>query len=112
MTLDVFVHLLRISVDIMLPALNTVYVLSQTLCQALILMRNRGLVTPTLLLELFFELFRCQDTLLRKTLRNYIVQDIKKINVKHRNAKVNRVSYVSYLPSTSCHFISGTACWT
>ncbi|KAI0215847.1 Protein SDA1 [Lamellibrachia satsuma] len=61
-----------------------------TLCQALILMRNRGLVTPTLLLELFFELFRCQDTLLRKTLRNYIVQDIKKINVKHRNAKVNR----------------------
>ncbi|ELT88157.1 hypothetical protein CAPTEDRAFT_6413 [Capitella teleta] len=59
------------------------------LCQALILLRNRGLMSPTSLLELFFQMFRCQDKVLRKTLYNYIVQDIKNVNQKHRNMKLN-----------------------
>uniref|UniRef100_UPI00358FDE11 protein SDA1 homolog n=1 Tax=Myxine glutinosa TaxID=7769 RepID=UPI00358FDE11 len=63
--------------------------LRMTLCKALILLRNKGLLPPTSLLELFFELLRCHDKLLRKTLYTHIVNDIKNINAKHRNNKVN-----------------------
>ena len=59
-------------------------------CRALILMRNKDLVTPSTILELFFVLFRCQDKLLRKILFQHIVTDIKNINAKHRNNAVNR----------------------
>lgn len=52
-------------------------------------MRNRGLMSPTSLLELFFELFRCQDKTLRQTLYNHIVSDIKKVNAKHKDNKLN-----------------------
>lgn len=38
----------------------------QTFCKALILLRNKDLIDPTNLLELFFELLRCHDKLLRK----------------------------------------------
>lgn len=67
----------------------------QHLCHALILLRNQGLMSPTSLLELFFQLFRCQDKLLRKTLSNYIVQDIKNVNQKHKNVKLNVVCWLS-----------------
>ncbi|KAE8630963.1 hypothetical protein XENTR_v10001031 [Xenopus tropicalis] len=60
-----------------------------TLCKALILLRNKNLISPSVLLELFFELLRCQDKLLRKTLYTHIVTDIKNINAKHKNNKVN-----------------------
>ncbi|XP_060554213.1 protein SDA1 homolog [Ruditapes philippinarum] len=60
-----------------------------TLCKALILLRNKGLVPATSVLELFFEMFRCQDKLLRKTLYTYIVSDIKNVNINHKNAKLN-----------------------
>ncbi|XP_043913652.1 protein SDA1 homolog [Protopterus annectens] len=63
--------------------------LRMTFCKALILLRNKGLINPTDLLELFFELLRCQDKLLRKTLYIHIVTDIKNINAKHKNNKVN-----------------------
>ncbi|KAK2165091.1 hypothetical protein LSH36_55g08041 [Paralvinella palmiformis] len=59
------------------------------LCKALILLRNKGHISATVVLELFFGLFRCKDKLLRKTLFNYIVQDIKNVNSKHKNAKLN-----------------------
>ncbi|XP_033104589.1 protein SDA1 homolog [Anneissia japonica] len=58
-------------------------------CKGLILLRNKNLIMPNTLLELFFELLRCQDKLLRKTLYSYIVQDIRSINAKHKNNKVN-----------------------
>ncbi|KAJ3605425.1 hypothetical protein NHX12_027472 [Muraenolepis orangiensis] len=58
-------------------------------CKALILLRNKDLINPTGLLELFFELLRCHDKLLRKTLYTHIVADIKNINAKHKNNKVN-----------------------
>ncbi|XP_074848133.1 protein SDA1 homolog [Carettochelys insculpta] len=63
--------------------------LRMTLCKALILLRNKNLINPTSLLELFFELLRCHDKLLRKTLYTHIVTDIKNINAKHKNNKVN-----------------------
>lgn len=40
--------------------------LCQTFCKALILLRNKDLIDPSGLLELFFELLRCHDKLLRK----------------------------------------------
>ncbi|RVE65937.1 hypothetical protein OJAV_G00121170 [Oryzias javanicus] len=65
--------------------------LRMTFCKALILLRNKDLIDPTNLLELFFELLRCHDKLLRKTLYTHIVSDIKNINAKHKNNKVNTV---------------------
>ncbi|NWH75358.1 SDA1 protein, partial [Piaya cayana] len=58
-------------------------------CKALILLRNKNLIHPTSLLELFFQLLRCHDKLLRKTLYTHIVSDIKNVNAKHKNNKVN-----------------------
>ncbi|XP_014842861.1 protein SDA1 homolog [Poecilia latipinna] len=63
--------------------------LRMTFCKALILLRNKDLIDPTILLELFFELLRCHDKLLRKTLYTHIVTDIKNINAKHKNNKIN-----------------------
>ncbi|KAG7499171.1 SDA1-like [Solea senegalensis] len=63
--------------------------LRMTFCKSLILLRNKDLIDPTGLLELFFELLRCHDKLLRKTLYTHIVADIKNINSKHKNNKVN-----------------------
>ncbi|XP_060791348.1 protein SDA1 homolog isoform X2 [Neoarius graeffei] len=63
--------------------------LRMTFCKALILLRNKDLIDPTSLLELFFELLRCHDKLLRKTLYIHIVTDIKNINSKHKNNKLN-----------------------
>uniref|UniRef100_A0A8C5LTD7 Protein SDA1 n=1 Tax=Leptobrachium leishanense TaxID=445787 RepID=A0A8C5LTD7_9ANUR len=63
--------------------------LRMTLCRALILLRNKDLINPTAILELFFELLRCHDKILRKTLYTHIVTDIKNINAKHKNNKVN-----------------------
>ncbi|CAG9859599.1 unnamed protein product [Phyllotreta striolata] len=60
-----------------------------TLCRALILLRNKNLLAPTDLLELFFQLLRCQDKNLRTFLQNHIITDIKNINSKHKNAKLN-----------------------
>ncbi|XP_076614154.1 protein SDA1 homolog [Chaetodon auriga] len=63
--------------------------LRMTFCKALILLRNKDLIDPAGLLELFFELLRCHDKLLRKSLYTHIVTDIKNINAKHKNNKVN-----------------------
>ncbi|XP_037506539.1 protein SDA1 homolog [Rhipicephalus sanguineus] len=60
-----------------------------TFCRALILLRNKGLLQPTDLLELFFNLLRCQDKSLRVFLKNHIIQDIKNTNAKRKDAKLN-----------------------
>lgn len=64
----------------------------QILCKALILLRNKGLLLVTDLLSLFFELLRCNDKHLRTFLRTHIVTDIKNMNAKHKDAKLNTVS--------------------
>ncbi|KAG5183588.1 SDA1-domain-containing protein [Tribonema minus] len=60
------------------------------LVQALVLMRNRGLLNSTDLLQLFFKLFRIQDKSLRQLLFDHTVSDIRAINLKARNEKMNR----------------------
>ncbi|XP_005104545.1 protein SDA1 homolog [Aplysia californica] len=60
-----------------------------TLIKALIMLRNKNLISATQILQLFFKLLRCEDKLLRKTIYQYIVSDIKNINAKHKNAKLN-----------------------
>nr|XP_020041757.1 protein SDA1 homolog isoform X3 [Castor canadensis] len=78
--------------------------LRMTFCKALILLRNKNLINPSGLLELFFELLRCHDKLLRKTLYTHIVTDIKNINAKHKNNKVNVVSTLLFsVLAASCH---------
>ncbi|GAB1601700.1 protein SDA1 homolog [Argonauta hians] len=61
-----------------------------SLCRALILLRNKGLISGVDLLQLFFQLFICSDKLLRQTLYNYIVSDIYNVNAKHKNSKLNK----------------------
>ncbi|CAN8006254.1 unnamed protein product, partial [Ixodes hexagonus] len=60
-----------------------------TFCRALILLRNKGLLQPTDLLELFFNLLRCQDKMLRAFLKNHIIMDIKNTNAKRKDTKLN-----------------------
>uniref|UniRef100_A0A2K5ZD15 Protein SDA1 n=1 Tax=Mandrillus leucophaeus TaxID=9568 RepID=A0A2K5ZD15_MANLE len=59
--------------------------LRMTFCKALILLRNKNLINPSSLPELFFELLCCHDKLLQKTLYTHIVTDIKNANTKHKN---------------------------
>ena len=63
--------------------------LFQTLVKAVIMLRNKDLVSATAVLQLFFKLLRCEDKLLRKTIYQYVVSDIKNINSKHKNARLN-----------------------
>jgi protein SDA1 len=64
--------------------------LRKTMVQALILMRNRNLLSQTSLLSLFFTLFRCNDKNLRAMLHSHIVSDIKTANSKAKNNKLNK----------------------
>ncbi|KAJ1675149.1 Severe Depolymerization of Actin [Spiromyces aspiralis] len=65
--------------------------LRRTMVQALVLLRNRGVVPNTKILPLFFTMFRCRDKVLRDTLYNHIISDIKAANRgSHRNAKLNK----------------------
>ena len=45
--------------------------------QALMLMRNRGMIPALPLLKLFFQLFRVQDKLMREVIFTQIISDIK-----------------------------------
>jgi protein SDA1 len=78
------VELLESNATIIAPELRI------TLVQALILLRNRNLLSPTSLLSLFFKLFRCKDKKLRTLLHNHIVGDIKRCNAKKRNDNLNK----------------------
>ncbi|KAJ4436034.1 hypothetical protein ANN_18661 [Periplaneta americana] len=62
-----------------------------TLCRALILLRNKNLLKSTDLLSLFFHLLRCQDKALRKFLETHIITDIKNMNAKHKNTRLNTI---------------------
>ena len=58
-------------------------------CRALILLRNKNLISPLDLLELFFQLLRCPDKALRKFLETHIITDIKNMNAKQKDMKLN-----------------------
>ncbi|CAF1031904.1 unnamed protein product, partial [Didymodactylos carnosus] len=59
------------------------------LVRALILMRNRNLIGCQELAEVFFRLLRVQDRLLKAHIQTHIINDIKRINQKHKNLKLN-----------------------
>ena len=56
-------------------------------CRALILLRHKDLLEPAVLLQLCFDLLRCQDKALRKYLRDHIVSDLKSVNSKHKDIR-------------------------
>jgi protein SDA1 len=64
--------------------------LRKILVQCLILLRNRNVITASSLLTLFFKLFRIKDKKLRAVLYHHIVSDIRRLNSKKRDEKVNR----------------------
>jgi protein SDA1 len=61
-----------------------------TLFQALILMRNKNIIDPLILIRLSFKLFSINDKLFRTSVSEYIFNDIKSLNIKKRNEKLNR----------------------
>lgn len=75
---------------------NCYFLVFQSFCKALILLRNKNLLPPTDLLPLFFQLLRCNDKPLRAFLQSHIVNDIKTLNAKHKNIKLNTVSWKSF----------------
>ncbi|XP_068144098.1 protein SDA1 homolog [Drosophila tropicalis] len=80
------VHLadqLRNYATVLDPAMRNCFV------KALILLRNKNLVPALDILELFFQLLRCQDKNLRTFLQTHIVTDIKNMNAKHKDMKLN-----------------------
>ncbi|GFU16644.1 protein SDA1 homolog [Nephila pilipes] len=82
---DQLMEILRENATVLDPSMR------MCLVKALILMRNRDVLLPTDLITLFFELLRCKDKVLRKLLQSHIVSDLKKVNAKHKNLKVNTV---------------------
>ncbi|KAJ1848502.1 Severe Depolymerization of Actin [Coemansia sp. RSA 2708] len=65
--------------------------LRKSIVQALILLRNRGVVSNAKVMPLFFTLFRCRDKKLRSMLYTHIVNDVKMANKgKHRDHKLNK----------------------
>lgn len=58
-------------------------------CKALILLRRKDLLPPSDLLILFFDLFKCQDKILRNYLKEHIVYDIRTINAKQKDNRLN-----------------------
>lgn len=61
------------------------------LCKCLILLRNKNFITSFDLLELFFQLLRCQDKHLREFIKTQIITDIKNLNMKNKNMKSNSI---------------------
>ncbi|KAF9195631.1 Protein SDA1 [Haplosporangium sp. Z 11] len=83
--------------------------LRRTMVQALVLLRNREMISSTSLLSLFFTLFRCRDKVLRDILYNHIVNDIKTSNQKAKNNKLNKtLQGFMYTMLTSAEGAAGT----
>jgi len=60
------------------------------LLQSLIMLRNKGMLDPLILIKLSFKLFSVTDKTLRLSLVEYIFNDIKTINHQKQNDKLNR----------------------
>jgi hypothetical protein len=63
--------------------------LRQTVVQSLIMLQNRELLPRLTLLPALFKLFRVPDKNLRKLLFSHIVNDIRLVNRKTKNVKLN-----------------------
>jgi protein SDA1 len=60
------------------------------LLQAAIMLRNKGMIDPLLLIKLAFKLLSVADKTLRSSLVEYVFNDIKTINQEKQNNKLNR----------------------
>lgn len=56
----------------------------------LIIMRNKSIIDPIIMIKLSFKLFCVNDKALRVTLSEYIFNDIKNMNLTKHNEKLNR----------------------
>lgn len=61
-----------------------------TMVTCLKILRGKDVVSPTLILPVFFKLFKCKDKELRSYLHAQIINDLKQLNKSHRNHAVNR----------------------
>jgi len=83
--------------DALSPELRT------SLVRACILMHNRKQVQSIEIFPLFFDLFRCKDKPLRELLFRHIIADITRLNLKSKDAKLNKILQVSFcVPIGSC----------
>jgi protein SDA1 len=69
-----------------------------SLCRALVLLRHKNLLELTDLLQLFFDLLKCQDKPLRKFLRDHIVTDLKNVNLKSKVLQTSCFDKSYYVP--------------
>nr|XP_053653012.1 protein SDA1 homolog [Cherax quadricarinatus]XP_053653013.1 protein SDA1 homolog [Cherax quadricarinatus]XP_053653014.1 protein SDA1 homolog [Cherax quadricarinatus]XP_053653016.1 protein SDA1 homolog [Cherax quadricarinatus] len=75
--------------------------------KALVLLRNKNMISPIDLHMLFFQLLHCQDKNLRQFLKENIVTDIKNINSKGKNMKLNKeLQNFMYEMLTSKHAVA------
>nr|XP_045583538.1 protein SDA1 homolog [Procambarus clarkii] len=75
--------------------------------KALVLLRNKNMLSPIDLHMLFFQLLHCQDKRLRQFLKRHIVTDIKNINSKGKNMKLNKeLQNFMYEMLTSKHAVA------
>eukprot|EP00668_Euglena_longa_P011961 GGOE01014383.1.p1 GENE.GGOE01014383.1~~GGOE01014383.1.p1 ORF type:complete len:829 (+),score=314.87 GGOE01014383.1:44-2530(+) len=58
---------------------------------ALCLMRNRDFVAPEVLLPFLFKLFKLHDKELRRNVLSHIINDVKRLNSKSKNQKINSI---------------------
>ncbi|KAL3311580.1 Protein SDA1 [Cichlidogyrus casuarinus] len=52
-------------------------------------LRTKDLITSSNMLEVAFQLHRCHDKPIRRSLRTFIINDFKRINTKHKSHKLN-----------------------
>uniref|UniRef100_T1GI53 Protein SDA1 n=1 Tax=Megaselia scalaris TaxID=36166 RepID=T1GI53_MEGSC len=87
---DVCLKFPQLLVDLLKDLSTTLNpVMRSSIVKALINLRNKNLIPALDLLELFFQLLRCPDKNLRCFLQNHIINDIKNMNAKHKDMKLN-----------------------
>jgi protein SDA1 len=80
----------------------------KTAVSALILMRNKGVVEPLNLLEIFFRLLAVvPDKGLREMLYRHLVNDVRNLNKKHKADSINRSIQAFLHRIVSTHGVSG-----
>lgn len=79
-----FLNLLESHYNILNPEVRLLLVTS------LRQLRTQDVVSPTLVIPVFFKLFRCKDKVLRETLTKAIIGDLKRVNHSQKMPKVNK----------------------
>jgi len=59
-------------------------VMRMSIVTCLKIMRGKDVVSPSVVLPVLFKLFRCEDKQLRRFIHSNIVNDLKKLNEKHK----------------------------